>query len=86
MHQPVEGPGDEAVRNEEVFLDIEARVAALQVAGAVAPDPMTQRQVLRSRRSPDRVGLHEPQSLQGAAERGRREQAAPDGEPAQIVE
>ena len=56
----------EAVVDEGVFLDAERRVAAFEVAGAVALDAVAQRQVLRARRGADRVGLHEAERVDGA--------------------
>src|SRR3954447_24652404 len=47
---------------------------------------MTEYQVLRARRSADRVGLHEPELVKGAFERGRREEAVRNCIPAQVVQ
>jgi hypothetical protein len=47
---------------------------------------MAQREVLRARRRADRVGLHEAQPVEGAFQRGGREEAAGDSKAPQIVE
>ena len=67
-------------------MDVEPAVAAFEVAGAVAGHAMPQRQVLRARRRPDGIGLHEAEAIERglqvaganklratAAPRGRRE-------------
>ena len=46
---------------------------------------MPQGEILRARRGADRIGLHEAEPLEGAGERGRREQAPRDRVAAQIV-
>jgi hypothetical protein len=46
----------------------------LQIAGAVALDAMTQRQVLRARRRADRIGLHVFERLERALQRGWRKE------------
>jgi len=73
VHQRQPVARHEAVVDEAVFLDREPRVALLQVPGAVVLDAMTQDQVLCSRRRAHRVGLHEPQALERAGQRGRLE-------------
>src|SRR5207247_1162591 len=64
----------------------ELHVAALEVAGTVVLDAMAQHQVLRARGRADRIGLHEAQSVEGAFERGGREETAGDGKTSQLVE
>jgi len=86
VHQRLRGARQEAVVDEEVFFDPEARVTPLQVARAVTFHAVAQRQVLRARRGADRVGLHEAELVHGALQRGRVEQAACDGEAAQLIE
>jgi len=66
MHQRLYRTGHEAVIDEEVLLDAELRVAAVQVVGTVILDAMAQHQVLSSRRSADGVGLHKAQPVEGA--------------------
>src|SRR6266487_6225535 len=86
MHQCLDGPGDEAVGDEEVLFDVDHRIAAFEVAGTVVLDAMAQREVLRARRRPDWIGLHEAQPVEGALERRGREEAPGDGETPQIGE
>ena len=63
MHQLEDPPRNESVVDEEVFLDPERRVTALEIAGPVGGHTMPQRQVLRTRGCADRVGLNEAQPL-----------------------
>ena len=70
----------EPVGNEEVLVDVQRRLAAVEIPGAVAFYAMPQHQVLCPRRRADRVGLHEAQLAQRARQRRRAEQAARDGE------
>jgi hypothetical protein len=86
VHQGVHHARDEAIVHEDIFVDVETRIVALEVAGAVAGHAMTQRQVLRARRSPDGVGLHKAECVERALQRGRREQGAHDRSAPQVVE
>ena len=61
VHQRRDVSGDEAVVDEDVFLDAKRRIQPLEIAGAVVDGAMTQRQVLRARRRADGIGLHESQ-------------------------
>jgi hypothetical protein len=76
----------EAVVDEEILLDAEPGVAALQLAGAVVAHAVAQREVLRTRRRADRVGLHEAQAGDGARQRGGREQRARDRVTTQLLQ
>ena len=58
MHQRLHRPRQKPVVDEEVFLDVQLRVASLEIAGAVALHPVAQRQVLRPRRRTNGVGLY----------------------------
>src|SRR2546423_1529208 len=69
MHQRLQGAGHEAVVDEDILLDIQRGVSAFEIAGAIIPDAMAQDQVLRARRSADRIGLHETEALQCALQR-----------------
>src|SRR5450631_200830 len=51
MHVRLQSPGHETVVDKEIFVDAELCVAALEIAGAVVLDPMTQDQVLSACRS-----------------------------------
>src|SRR6187551_3469446 len=53
VHQCRDVSGDEAVVDEDVFLDAKGRIQPLEIAGAVADRAMTQRQVLCARRRAD---------------------------------
>ena len=76
MHQRVHGARHEAVIDEEVLLDPEAREPPLEIAGAIVPDPVAQGQILRSRRRPDWVRLHEAQFFDRAFQREGLEETA----------
>ena len=86
MHQRQQAARHEAVVDEAVLLDVQPRIAALEIARAIALDAMAQRQVLRARRRADRVGLHEAEAVDRLLQRGRRKQRAGDGVAAQVVE
>jgi hypothetical protein len=84
VHQRAQLGRDEAVVDEEVFLQRQARVAALQVAGLVALDAVAQRQVLGAGGRAQGVGLHEAaEPVHGGHERRRWEEAAGDRMAAQ---
>ncbi len=64
VHQSEDTVGDEAVVDEEIFVNIEARVLALEIASAVVRDAMAEDQVLRASRGTNRVRLHEAESIE----------------------
>ena len=84
MHERLHGARHEAVVDEDVLLDVEGRVAALEIAGTIAADAGPERQILSARRRADRIGLHEAQRVDRPIERRRREQAAADGEAPEV--
>ena len=86
MHERRDAPGDEAVVDENVFLDAKRRIQPLEIPGVIAGGAMTQCQVLGPRRRADGIGLDESQPAQRAFQRDRGKQAAGDREPAQVVE
>src|SRR5207244_9454078 len=86
MHQDLHRAGHEAVVHEEVLVDVQAGIAMLEIASAIAGHAMTQREVLRSRRRANGIGLHEPEYVERALQRGRREKAARDRGTTQVVE
>lgn len=86
VHQDLHGAGHEAVVHEEVLVNVQTRIATLEIAGAVADHAMAQRQVLGPRRCPDGVRLHEAEEIQRALERGWRKEATSHREAAQVVE
>ncbi|SRR5260370_30228881 len=86
MHQRLQRPRQEAVVEKEVLLESQFHIASLEVASAVAPDAMPQRQVLSARRRADRIGLNEAQPVEGAFQSGGREEAAGDGKAPKVIE
>ena len=86
MHQRLDAGADEAVVDEEVLFDRERSVAPLEVAGAVVPNAVPQRQILGAGGRANRIGLHEAESLDGTTERGRRTQAARYSQAPEVVE
>jgi hypothetical protein len=86
MHQGLHGARHEAVVHEEVLVDIELVVEPLEIAGAVADHAMAQREVLRTRRRPDRIGLDESKQVERALQRGGREKAIPNGSAPNFVQ
>ena len=59
---------DEAVIDEEVFLDGKRRIGAFEIACAVVGDAMTKSEILRPRRRTNRIGLEEAPSIDGRLE------------------
>jgi hypothetical protein len=76
----------EAVIDEESFVEIEPRIPPLEIAGAIVRDAMAERQVLRTRRRANWIGLDEPELCDRARQRRRNTQAARDRVSPQIVE
>src|ERR1700733_10953351 len=86
MHQRLQLARYESVVDEEVFVDVEFGVAALQISRAIAFDAMTQDQVLRASRRANRIGLHESHMVKSTFQRGRRQQTTHDRKAPQVVE
>lgn len=86
MHQPLYGTRHETVVDEEVFVNVEIAVGALEIARTIANDAVPQREILGSCWCTDRIRLHEPQDIEGALERGRLEQTASDGSAPDVIE
>ena len=84
MHQPVHGARDEAVVDEDVLFDRQRGVVPLEIAGAIALDAQAQREVLRARRRPDWIRLHETEGVECIGERRGWKQAASHREAAHI--
>jgi hypothetical protein len=84
VHQRVDLARDEAVGDEKILLDVERRVEALEVAGAITLHPVAQRQVLCACRRADGVGLDEAHLLDRAFQAGGHEQAAVDSEGPEV--
>ena len=74
MQQPVGFARHEAVGVEEILLQPEPAEAAFQVARPIAGHTMPQDQILRARRRPDRIGLHEARRADRPRQRRRRRQ------------
>ena len=68
VHQRAVGTRQEAIVDEEILFQRQARIASLQIAGPIGGDPVAQDQILGARRRPDRVRLHEPQLADGPQE------------------
>ena len=86
MHEGLESSRHEPVVHEDVFLDAERGITALQVARAIAAHTRAQNQILRARRRTNRIGLHEPKPVERTLQRRRAEKTAGDGEAPEIVE
>src|SRR5580704_16119924 len=86
MHQRLQFARNEAVIDEEVFVDVELGVSSLQISCAIALNAMTQDQVLRTSRRANRIGLHESHVVKSAFKRGRRKQTTRDRKAPQVVE
>ena len=76
----------ESVIDEEIFLDPERRIRAVEVARPVIGDAVTQREILRARRCTNRVGLHEAEAADRLVQAGRRKEASCDGVAAKLGE
>ena len=74
VHERLGNSRQEAVVDKKVFFDVQDRIAPLQVARAVAFDPVAQGQVLRSRRGANRVRLHKTEFGDSPAQGGGRKQ------------
>ena len=63
MHQGVNFGSDESIVDEKIFVDAELRVAAFKIAGPIVCDSVAQCQILRARRSANRISLNEAELL-----------------------
>src|SRR5688500_5081237 len=70
MHQRLYRPRDVAVVDEKIFFDIECCVATFEIGGVIVFDAVPEDQILRSRRSANRICLHEAHGLESAIQRG----------------
>jgi hypothetical protein len=86
VHERLDRPGHEAVGEEKILLDAECRIETLEIACAVGGDAVAEYQILRTRGSANRVGLHIPQASERAFERCRRKQASADGKAPEVIE
>jgi hypothetical protein len=86
MHQVEHVVGHEAVVDEEVLMDVQAGVPALQITCAVVRHTVPQRQILRACRRSNRVSLHETECLERLRQGSRWKEAPRDRESAQFVD
>ena len=85
MHQGVVSAGQKAVVDEEILLERELWVQALEIARAITVDAMAQRQILRAGGRTNRIRLDKSQFLYRALQRGGLEQRARNGIAAQMA-
>ncbi len=76
----------ETVVEEEGFFDRQARVAALQLAGAIVLNTLREDQILGASGGPHRVGLEKAQARNGPRQAGGLEKAARDRVAAKLPE
>ncbi len=76
----------EPVVDEEGLLDRQARIAALQLAGAILLHALREDQILGASGRPHRVGLDKAQARDGPRQAGGLEQAARDRVVAKLLE
>ncbi len=76
----------EPVVDEEGLFDRQTRVAALQLAGAIALDALREDQILRASGRPHRVGLDKAQARNGPRQAGGLEKPARDCVAAKLPE
>ena len=63
MHQGVNFGSDESIVDEKILVDAEGSVATLEITGPIVGDSVAQCQILRARRSANRVSLNEAELL-----------------------
>lgn len=76
----------ETVVDEEGLFDLQARVAPLQLAGAIVFHALREDEILRASRRPHRVGLDKAQACDGPRQAGDLEKAARDRVAAKLRE
>ena len=86
MHQAEDTVGDEAVVDEEVLVDVESRVLALEIARAVVRDPVAEHQILRTSRGANGVRLHEAERIERVRQGCLGKETPRDGVSAQLVD
>ena len=86
MEQVAGAGGHEPVGVQEVFLQAQAPEAPVEVAGAVAADPVAEDQILGAGGRADRVGLHEAEPVHGVAKGGGGEQGGLEDLGAEVCE
>jgi hypothetical protein len=73
MHELTVGARQESIVDEEVLLQSQPWISALEIARPIVVHAVPQGQVLRPRRRPDRIRLHIAELVDGSAERRRPE-------------
>src|ERR1700727_829046 len=86
MHQGHGLARQETVVEEEGLFDCQARVAALQIAGAIVLNALREDQILGTSGRPHRVGLDKAQARNGPRQAGGLEKAALDRVAAKLQE
>src|SRR6185369_9521949 len=86
MHKRLQRARDVAVVDEEIFFNIERRVAAFQITGAIVFDAMSQDKILRACWRANRISLDELHLLKCAIERCPFWKITRDRESSQVVE
>jgi hypothetical protein len=86
VHERVDASRHEAVVDEEVLFDAKRGEPRFEVASAIARDAMAECQVLRTRRRADRIGLYEPEALEGLRDASWTEERARDRVASKVVE
>src|SRR5688572_26950031 len=86
MHQRLYRPRDITVVDEKVFFDIECCVATFEIACMIVFDAVPEHQVLGSRRSTNRICLHEAHGLESAIQRRWFWKVSRDSKSPQFVE
>ena len=76
----------ETVVDEERLFDRDARVAALQLAGAIVCDALREDEILRASGRPHRIGLKKAKARYGPLKAGGLEQASRDCVAAKLLE
>ena len=64
----------EAVVDEEAFVEREARVTSLEIANAISGDAVTKDEILSRGRRGNRICLHETEARDRSRQRRRREE------------
>ena len=86
VHQAEHAGGHKAIVDEDVLMDVQSPVPALEIAHAVIRDTVTQRQILGSCRRSNRISLHETEHLERLWQRGRSKEASRDRVSAQFLD
>ena len=86
VHQRLQSTRDITVVHKEIFFNIELRITTLEIARVIILHTMSQYQILRACRRPNRIGLYKPHLLKGAIKCGWLGKIPRDGIPPQVIE